>query len=78
MLCEASHNAGQMNKYVSYWRRNKQYEHEKDAIGLIICRDAGREEITYALDGLERKIFVAKYAAKLPSEATIKKALRDL
>jgi predicted nuclease of restriction endonuclease-like (RecB) superfamily len=69
---------GQMNKYVSYWRRNKQYEHEKDTIGLIICRDGGKEEITYALGGLEKKIFVAKYADKLPSEATIKKALRDL
>ncbi len=69
---------GQTNKYVSYWRRNKQYEHEKDAIGLIICRDAGNEEIMYALGGLERKIFVARYMTKLPSEAKIKMALREL
>jgi predicted nuclease of restriction endonuclease-like (RecB) superfamily len=69
---------GQMNKYVSYWRRHRQYEHEKDTIGLIICREAGREEIMYALGGLERKIFVARYMDKLPSEAKIKKALREL
>jgi predicted nuclease of restriction endonuclease-like (RecB) superfamily len=69
---------GQMNKYIGYWRRHKQYEHEQPTIGLIICREAGREEVIYALDGLEKKIFVAKYKVKLPSEAKIKKALKDL
>jgi hypothetical protein len=67
-----------MNNYVDYWRRNKQYEHEKDAIGLIICREADREEIAYALGGLEEETFVAEYKVKLPSEAKIKKALREL
>jgi predicted nuclease of restriction endonuclease-like (RecB) superfamily len=69
---------GQMNKYIGYWRRNKQYEHEQPAIGLIICREAGREEVIYALDGLEEKIFIAKYKVKLPSEARIKKAIRKV
>ena len=71
-----SRDVGQMNKYIGYYRRNKQYRHEKDTIGLIICRDAGREEVMYALDGLEEKIFVAKYKVKLPSEAKIKKAIK--
>jgi len=73
-----SRDIGQMNKYIGYWRRHKQYEHEQPTIGLIICREAGREEVVYALDGLEKKIFVAKYKVKLPSEAKIKKALKDL
>ncbi|MBI4682711.1 MAG: DUF1016 family protein [Nitrospirae bacterium] len=73
-----SRDIGQMNKYVGYYRRNKQYEHEKDTIGLIICREAGREEIAYALDGLEEKIFVAKYKVKLPSDEKIKRALKKL
>lgn len=73
-----SRDIGQMNKYIGYWRRQKQYEHEKDTIGLIICREAGREQVVYALDGLEEKIFIAEYKVKLPSEAKIKKALRGL
>lgn len=73
-----SRDIGQMNKYVEYWRRHRQFEHEKDTIGLIICREAGREEVVYALGGLEEKIFVAEYKVKLPSEAKIKKALREL
>ncbi len=35
---------------------------------LIICREAGQEEIAYALDGLEEKIFIAKYKVMLPNE----------
>jgi predicted nuclease of restriction endonuclease-like (RecB) superfamily len=73
-----SRDIGQMNKYIGYWRRHKQYDHEQPTIGLIICREAGREEVIYALDGLEKKIFIAKYKVKLPSEAKIKKALKDL
>ena len=71
-----SRDIGQMNKYIGYWRRHKQYEHEQPTIGLIICREAGREEVVYALDGLEEKIFIAKYKVKLPSERKIKKAIR--
>ena len=71
-----SRDIGQMNKYIGYYRRYKQYAHEQDTIGLIICREAGREEVVYALDGLEEKIFIAKYKVKLPSEAKIKKALK--
>ena len=73
-----SRDIGQMNKYIGYYRRNKQYEHEKDTIGLIICKEAGKEEVMYALDGLERKIFIAKYKVKLPSEEKIKKAIQSL
>jgi hypothetical protein len=61
-----------MNKYIGYWRRHRQYEHEQPTIGLIICREEG----VYALAGLKEKIFIAKYKVKLPSEAKIKKAIR--
>ena len=73
-----SQHIGQMNKYIGYYRQNKQYEHEKDTIGLIICRHAGKEEVRYALDGLEKKIFIAKYKSKLPSETKITKAVHLL
>jgi predicted nuclease of restriction endonuclease-like (RecB) superfamily len=68
----------QMNKYVAYYRRHKQYAHEKDTIGLIICREANKELISYALDGLEEKIFIREYKVKLPSDAKIKKAIKNL
>lgn len=73
-----SRDIGQMNKYIGYYRKNRQYPHEKDTIGLIICQYAGQEEVVYALDGLEEKIFIAQYKVKLPSEEKIRNAIRDL
>lgn len=73
-----SRDIGQMNKYIGYYRANKQYGFEQDAIGLIICRELGHEEVVYALDGLEEKIFVALYKIKLPSEDKIRRAVRVL
>ncbi len=70
---------GQMNKYVSYYRdRVPSYPWEKPAIGLIICERAGREEVRYALGGLEEKIFIAEYRVKLPTEEHICERLREL
>ena len=66
---------GQMNKYVNYYRKHRQYIHEKNTIGLIICKEAHHEEVMYALGDLEEKIFIAEYKLKLPSEEKIKKIM---
>ncbi len=60
-----------------YRERVPSYPWERPAIGLVICRSAGREEVRYALGGLEEKIFVAEYRIKLPSETEIGKTLRQ-
>lgn len=72
-----SRDIGQMNKYVSYWRSNCQYDYEQPAIGLILGKEAGTEEIAYALEGLEQRIFVATYQTKLPSEDKLKQAVKS-
>ena len=69
---------GQMNKYVNYFRNNRQYEHEKDTIGLIICSEKGMEEAQYALGGLEEKIFVATYKSNLPTIEQLKEAVKNV
>lgn len=68
---------GQMNKYISYYRKKIQLPFEKDTIGLIICAGKGKEEVHYALDGLDDRIFVAEYKTKLPSEEEIRKRLEE-
>jgi predicted nuclease of restriction endonuclease-like (RecB) superfamily len=73
-----SRDIGQMNKYVGYFRYNRQYSYEKDTIGLIIGEEVGKEEIAYALDGLEDKIFVSVYKAKLPDVEKIKLLMKKL
>ncbi len=69
--------AGQMNRYIEYWRHNEESQGDNKTIGLILCEDIGYEEAVYALGGLEKKIFVAQYRLKLPSEKQIIEKLRD-
>lgn len=70
---------GQMNKYVNYYReRAPSYTWERPTIGLIVCERAGKEEVRYALGGLEEKIFVAEYRVKLPTEEVIGARLGQL
>ena len=69
---------GQMNKYLNYYRENRKYEWELDPIGLIICEYKGKEEVHYALGGLNNKIFVSEYKSKLPDEKEIEKKLKEI
>ncbi len=70
---------GQMNKYVSYYReRVPRHDWEKPTIGLVVCESAGRDEVRYALAGLEERVFVAEYQVRLPTEETIKERLEAL
>ncbi len=69
---------GQMNKYLNYYRENRRYKWEKNPIGLIICEYRGKEEVYYALGGLENRIFIVEYRTKLPSENEIAKRLRKM
>ena len=69
---------GQMNKYLTYFREHEKRPWERDPIGLIICEERNKEEVHYALGGLEEKIFVAEYRTKLPTEEEIEKRLKKL
>ena len=69
---------GQMNKYIEYYRHNEETKNDNPTIGLILCEDIGYEEAVYALGGLEKKIFIAQYRLKLPSEKQIAEKLRTI
>ncbi len=70
--------AGQMNKYLNFYRENKKYHWEKDPVGIIICENLGSEEVHYALGNITNKIFVADYKTKLPDKNLIIKKLGQL
>jgi hypothetical protein len=70
---------GQMNKYVSWYREHfPRHTREKPAVGFIICQSAGRDEVRYALAGMEERVYVAEYQNRLPTEAAIKERLEAL
>jgi len=47
----------------------------KPPVGIIICKSVNKDEVYYALEGLERKIFVAEYQLYLPTQKQIANVL---
>jgi hypothetical protein len=69
---------GQLNSYVNWYHEHVPiYSWEQPPIGLLICQSAGAEEVRYALGGLERRLFVARYQVRLPKEQDIAAFLRQ-
>jgi hypothetical protein len=76
MLCEASHNAGQMHLYLNYAREHWTKAGENPPVGLILCAEKGTAEAHYALDNLPNKVLAAEYQTVLPDEKMIVEELR--
>jgi predicted nuclease of restriction endonuclease-like (RecB) superfamily len=69
---------GQLNSYVNWYAEHvPRYPWEQLPIGLLICQAAGKDEVRYALGGLEQRIFVARYRVLLPKEQDIASFLRE-
>jgi hypothetical protein len=75
MLCEASHNAGQMHLYLNYAREHWARVGENPPVGLILCTEKGTAEAHYALDNLLNKVLAAEYQTILPDEKLIAEEL---
>ena len=68
--------AGQMNFYLNYVRKNEVIEDENPPIGLILCADKDDVFVEYSLGGLSNKIFASRYRLTLPSENELKELLK--
>lgn len=66
-LAEFSHeNIGQLNTYVSWYRKNMMTEGDNPPIGILLCTQKDHALVEYALAGIDNGIFVSKYLLELP------------
>ena len=58
---------GQMNAYLNFYKTEINDSDDKDPIGIVLC--TGKDEIVaeYALGGITRQIFAAKYVNFIPN-----------
>jgi predicted nuclease of restriction endonuclease-like (RecB) superfamily len=70
---------GQMNMYLSYFKKEENREGDNAPIGIILTAEKDNVLIEYALDGITNQILVSKYQLYLPNrdvlEAHIKRIL---
>lgn len=74
---EFSHeNLGQLNSYVSYYRKNEMIEGDRAPVGILLCTRAGKQMVEYALAGMDNQLFVSIYMLQLPDKKTLEDFLR--
>lgn len=57
---------GQLNTYVSWYRRNMMSDGDNPPIGILLCTDKNNALAEYALAGMDSQLFVSKYQLALP------------
>lgn len=69
--------AGQMNVYLNYYRKNEMAELDNPPVGIILCADKDDSLVEYATIDMPQEVFVSKYLVELPSVEDLKKLIDE-
>ncbi|MBW1800420.1 MAG: DUF1016 family protein [Deltaproteobacteria bacterium] len=73
---EFSHeHIGQLNTYVSWYKRNEMTEGDNPPIGILLCTRKDHPLVEYALAGMDNQLFVSKYQLELPKKEEMQRFL---
>jgi hypothetical protein len=61
-------NIGQLNTYVSWYRKHMMSGGDKPPVGILLCTDKKHALVEYALAGMDNNLFVSKYMLELPKK----------
>lgn len=70
-------NIGQLNTYVSWYRRNMMTEGDNPPIGILLCTDKNHALAEYALAGMDNQLFVSKYLLELPRKEEMQRFIDE-
>jgi predicted nuclease of restriction endonuclease-like (RecB) superfamily len=68
-------NLGQLNTYVSWYRKNEMTEGDNPPVGILLCTDKDHTLVEYALAGMDNRLFVSKYQLELPKKEEMERFL---
>jgi predicted nuclease of restriction endonuclease-like (RecB) superfamily len=68
--------AGQMNVYLNYYKKNEMSEGDNLPIGIILCSDKDDTLVEYATAGMDDQLFVSKYLLKLPEKKMLENFMK--
>lgn len=61
-------NIGQLNTYVSWYRKNMMTAGDNPPVGILLCAEKNHALAEYALAGMDNQLFVSKYLLELPGK----------
>lgn len=77
-LAEFSHeNIGQLNTYVSWYKKHVMQEGDNPPIGILLCTRKKHSLAEFALAGMDNQLFVSKYQLELPRREAIERFLTE-
>src|SRR3989344_6966994 len=60
--------AGQINFYINYIKKELNKEGDNEPIGIILCTEKKKVQVEFATQGISNKLFVSKYKLYLPTK----------
>jgi predicted nuclease of restriction endonuclease-like (RecB) superfamily len=77
-LAEFSHeNIGQLNTYVSWYRKCMMREDDNPPIGILLCTHKNHSLVEFALAGIDNQLFVSKYLLELPKKEEMERFIEE-
>lgn len=70
--------AGQINFYLNYVKKEMNKNEDNEPIGIILCTEKDKVQVEFALAGLSNKLFVSKYKLHLPTKEELEREIKRL
>jgi predicted nuclease of restriction endonuclease-like (RecB) superfamily len=67
---------GQLNTYVSWYRKHMMAKGDHPPIGLLLCTGQDQALVEYALAGMDNRLFVSRYQLELPAKEKLQRFLQ--
>jgi predicted nuclease of restriction endonuclease-like (RecB) superfamily len=68
-------NIGQLNTYLSWFKKNMKQKGDNPPVGILLCTEKDHVLVEYALAGLDNRLFVSKYMLELPKKKEMQRFL---
>ncbi len=68
---------GQLNTYVTWYRKHMMAEGDNPPIGLLLCTQKDHALVEYAVAAIDSRLFVSKYQLELPSKEDLQRFLEE-
>jgi predicted nuclease of restriction endonuclease-like (RecB) superfamily len=70
-------NAGQLNTYINYYKKEVQLPEDNPPIGILMVTKKNDALVEYATAGMDEKLFVRKYLLELPDKKEIEVFIKN-
>ena len=68
---------GQLNTYVTWYRKHMMAEGDNPPVGLLLCTGKDHALVEYALAAIDNRMFVSRYQLELPSKEELTRFIEE-